>query len=253
MYNIYTLVKCVSILVDLFLFSSSLSCFYSFLGCWLLLQSVDCLSLAVLHVVTVLLPRIQQARHSRVSSLPWLGEELTLSPGVTPGACFATTSFPRGSDNLPPELHQTFVSYSITPPGRRVLLEALLLAHQFESHHRHAQTLDTVFTAVDELFNSHISVVGEEENRTITVSTDIKRPVIPLSLQLLESIVLVGQQYMMEFEKCGLLQGSPLHDPSTVLSDMSEGARASFRLRAASVDQASTIQLHGHFVHTSLV
>ena len=138
-----------------------------------------------------------------------------------------------------------------------MLVEALLLAHQFHSHHNLSRTLDTLLTATDELFNNQISVDGEGESRTVTILKGcvLDQPVVPLGLGLLEAIVSTGQRYMAEFERLGVLQGSggggrgggggggggrgPLADQSMVLSDISEGARASLRLRASSVDQAS--------------
>ena len=213
------------------------------LGCWILLESVDCLSLPALHTVSTLLPPIQHARLTRASSLPWFRETLSLTPGTTPGVCFATSSISGGTADLSPDLCRAFVSRSVTRPDQRVLLEALLLAHQFESHHHLSQTIHTLFTAVGELFNSQLSVSkegeGEGESRTVTLSGSAARPGIALGVWQLEALVSAGQRYMAEFEKLGLLHGGgPLHDPSTVLSDMSEGAtRASLRLRTSSVDQ----------------
>lgn len=234
-------------------------CMYLGSGCWLLLQSVDNLLPAVLHTMSVLLPQIQQAWLTKASSLPWLGESLSLNPGITPGICFATYSFPHGG-NLSPDLRRAFVSCSVDPPERRVLMEALLLIHQFECHRQLAQTLDTVLTAVDELFNSHFSVVGEGEDRTVTLSKCMSsmQRTVPLGPRLLELIVTAGQKYTAEFEMLGLLQGGPLHDQSTVLSDMSEGARASLRLRATSFEQASRthywahVCIHVHWNMTSI-
>lgn len=120
------------------------------------------------------------------------------------------------------------------------MLEALLLVHQFETHHRLSQTLDCFLTGIDELFNSHFSVTGEGARRMIELSKDVEtslRPTVPLSLQLLEDIVRVGQSHMVDFEKLAVLQGGPLRDPSTVLSDMSDGARTSLRLKITSMDQ----------------
>lgn len=119
-------------------------------------------------------------------------------------------------------------------------MEALLLAHQFECHSQLAQTLDTLLAAVDELFNSHFSVMGDGENKTIRLAnrTPSVQPTVPLGLRLLEAIVSAGQRYMVEFEKLGLLQGGSLQDQSMVLSDMSEGGRrASLRLRATNLEQ----------------
>ena len=123
-------------------------------------------------------------------------------------------------------------------------MEALLLAHQFACHSQLAQTLDTLLAAVDELFNSHFSVMGDGENKTIRLAnrTPSVQPTVPLGLRLLEAIVSAGQRYMVEFEKLGLLQGGSLQDQSMVLSDMSEGGRrASLRLRATNLEQASTV------------
>ena len=187
--------------------------------------------------MSTILPQIEHVRLTHISSLPWLGETLTLSPGIIPGACFATSSISRDAANLSTELHQSFVTHSVSKPDQKVLLEAMLLAYQFENHHHLSQTLSTLFTAVSELFNSQFSVSGEGENRTIMLSKSSVHLGIPLGLWQLESVVSAGQRYMVEFEKLGLLNsGGPLHDPSTVLSDMSEGAKASLRLRASSVD-----------------
>ena len=213
---------------------------YPVSGCWLLLQSVDCLPLALLHTLSELLPLIQQARLTNATSLSWLKDTLTLSPDISPGVCFATSSSPSGT-HLPPELHRVFVSYSVSPPERRVLLEALLLVHQFETHHHLSQTLDALLTAIDELFNSHFSVTGDGAKRTIELLKDARsvRPTVPLGLRLLEDIVRVGHSHMVDFEKLGVFQGGPLRDPSTVLSDMSDGARTSLRLKITSMDQVS--------------
>ena len=120
-------------------------------------------------------------------------------------------------------------------------MEALLLAHQFECHRQLSQTLDTVLAAVDELFNSQFSVTGEGETRTVTLLKHVPfiQPVVPLNMRLLESIVITARKYMVEFNSAGLLHGGPLHDQSTVLSEMSEGARASLRLRSSISEQAS--------------
>ena len=203
---------------------------------------MHCLPPAVLHTASTLLQQTQQARLTRASSLPWLGETLNLNPDIPPGVCFAISSFPCGSTPSP-DLRRAFVSCSVNPPERRVLLQALLLAHEFKCHHRLAQTLDTVLSAVDELFNSHFSVTaGEAGNRIVTLSElpSSVRPTIPLGLRLLQQIATAGQKYMLEFEKLGVLQGETLEDRSTVLSDISEGARASLKLRATSLEQAST-------------
>ena len=80
---------------------------------------------------------------------------------------------------------------------------------------------------------------------------DTGGPIISLGLGVLEAVVASGQRYMTEFERLGVLQwsegggrgeggGGGLRDRSLVLSDVSEGARASLRLRASSVDQART-------------
>ena len=204
---------------------------------------MDSLPSAALHSLSVLLPQIQQTRLSKAPSLPWFGETLSLTPDITPGVCFATSSLPHGS-YLSPDLRRAFVTCSIAEPERRVLMEALLLAYQFECYHQLSQTLDTLLTAVDELFNSHFSAEGEGENRTIRLAkqyTPSVQPTVPLGLQLLEAIVSAGQRYMVDFEKLGLLQGGSLQDQSMVLSDMSEGGRrASLRLRATNLEQVST-------------
>lgn len=224
---------------------SVLSDKYSYLGsgCWLLLLTVDSLPSAALHSLSVLLPQIQQIRLSKAPSLSWFGETLNLSPDITPGVCFATSSFPHGS-YLSPDLRRAFVTCSIAEPERRVLMEALLLAHQFQCHRQLSQTLDTLLIATDELFNSHFSIMEEGENRIIRLAkqyTPSVQPTVPLGLRLLEAIVSAGQRYMVDFEKLGLLQGASLQDQSMVLSDISEGGRrASLRLRATNLEQVST-------------
>lgn len=200
---------------------------------------MDSLSPAVLHTMSTLIQQIQQARLTKTSSLPWLGE--TLNSGITPGICFASLSFPHNSAGLSPDLRRAFISCSVTLPKRRILMEALLLAHQFECHRQLSQTLDTVLAAVDELFNSQFSVTGEGETRTVTLlkHAPFMQPAVPLNMRLLESIVITARKYMVEFNSVGLLHGGPLQDQSTVLSDMSEGARASLRLRSSISEQAS--------------
>ena len=135
-------------------------------------------------------------------------------------------------------------------PDQRVLVEALLLAHQFQSHHHLSKNLDTLLSAVNELFNSPVSVVTDSETQTVRVSKDSvsEHPVVQLGLGLIEAIASSGRRYMAEFERLGLLQpargggGRSLQDQSLVLSDISEGTRASLRRRASSIDQASRQQ-----------
>ena len=203
--------------------------------------------------MSVLLPQLQLARRTGASSLPWLGAQpLSLPPGVTPGVCFGTTFSPSTTTaKLSPELRRVFATFSVTRPEQRILVEAFLLAHQFHNHRRLTHTLDTLLTAAEELFNNKALVDGEGENKTVRIARDTGSvlSVIPLGLGVLEAVVSSGRRYMAEFERLGVLQwsggggggGGPLGDRSLVLSDVSEGARASLKLRASTVDQASTL------------
>ena len=126
-------------------------------------------------------------------------------------------------------------------------MEALLLVYQFQSYCNLSQLLDTLLCAADELFNRQVSVSKEGGRTTVRVLTESEsvqqqhQAVVPLGLGVLEAIVSGGQRYLAEFERLGLLRegGGALHDRSLVLSDISEGARASVRLRASSIDQVS--------------
>ena len=146
--HVFTALLCVMIFSDLPCPTSS--------GCWLLLQSVDSLSLPALHTLSVLLPQLTLACQTQASSL---GDgSLSLPPSVTPGVCFSTTFTPTTTAaKLQPELRRVFLTASVARPETRMLVEALLLAHHFQNHGRLSRTLDTLLTSVEELFNNQAS------------------------------------------------------------------------------------------------
>lgn len=148
-------------------------------------------------------------------------------------------------------------------------MEALLLAHEFHCHRHLSQILDTFFSAANELFNRHHSIVaGDTKSPVITLSDlpaatppglplgagllqatppslplgagllQATPPSLPLGVGLLRQVVVAGQKYLQEFDKLGVFQlGGPLHEPSMEFSDVSEGTRASLRLKATTIQQ----------------
>ena len=177
-------------------------------------------------------------------------------------------------------------------------MEALLLAHEFHCHRHLSQILDTFFSAANELFNRHPSIVAGDTRSPVIALSDLPAatppglplgagllqatppslplgagllqatppslplgagllqatppslplgagllqatpPNLPLGVGLLRQVVVAGQKYLQEFDKLGVFQlGGPLHEPSMEFSDVSEGTRASLRLRATTIQQA---------------
>lgn len=125
-------------------------------------------------------------------------------------------------------------------------MEALLLAHEFHCHRHLSQLLDTFFSAANELFNKHPSIVAGDTKSPIITLSDLPAatpPSLPLGVGLLRQVVAAGQRCLQEFDKLGVFQGGgggggPLHEQSMEFSDVSEGTRASLRLRATTIQQA---------------
>ena len=141
-------------------------------------------------------------------------------------------------------------------------MEAVLLAHEFQCHRPLAQTMDTAFSAMNELFNSQFVTMaggggereGEREEDTMKISV-VKSPEavfhscdggahtthLPLGMGMLVHVVAGGRRYIQEFVRMGVFEGrgagGALHEDSMVFSDVSGTARASLRLKANTLTQ----------------
>ena len=159
-------------------------------GSWLLLREADRLQGAVLQTVSLLLVKMAAAMWSSSPSVPW-GSETIYLPGSTPGACFPTGSPPAESARLPSALTAALRAVQVASPGRRMVLEALLLAHGFEGTAHLNRLMSTLCDTVDELFNTSplcsVWQLPAVDTATKPVSDAAERPPETGERHLLES------------------------------------------------------------------
>ena len=198
-------------------------------GSWLLLDTIDQLLPAVLQTACTLLSQIKLAHHTQTPTIQYLSDSIHIKHD-SPGACFATSITPSNVANLPHSLMEAFTTISITRPAEKPVLEALLIAAEFENASYLAKQLSTFSHAIDELFNQNTALFLQE-GRTHTTERAVT---FPLGLRHLRAVVSLAQRHMKEFEAVGNLLGheETLHMPSTVYLEFSVSTRTSLKFRS---------------------
>ncbi len=150
-----------------------------------------------------------QSKNNQSTSFQW-EDSTTVRVGLdSPCACIATV---HATATIPHTILQSFKTCRVQHPQQKYFLEALLLAHEFESSVHLSKTL----TAFINAFNQSIDHTTTAEN------------VKQLHSRHLKIVVSLAKQHMKELESVtALQQQGALHIPSGVYSDFSAGTRSS--------------------------
>lgn len=183
-------------------------------------------------------------------------EETIPLPSEVHGACFATITCPIASQKriqLPTSVLEVFQTCNISPPNRKLVLEALFLTRGFRTSSLLATSLDNVCLAVEELYTD--TIPGFQFSLA-----PLQTPVLSqLSFHQLKVIVSMAERHLKEFENLGLFHfesgqapGETLQMPSMVYSEVSQSTRASLKFKSSlPVDpQADSSQQYTHQVHS---